>query len=243
MRRFITAIMIATMVLMAAGCSSDSEGRQNAEVVAPSNQSAKPVESASSSEFDKLVAELENDLYLLVGEYINGEITFDSANTEFKRVVSEYSDAVLDEVTEDDIIEIFFMFGEDNPDDELILTVYDGLEYCVTGVYRGETPSTGGEPSSTGNETTISYEQEIILMIIAEDIAKQIAQNPGTVKSKAMYWGFEREGHTFWVQGSFECSNLFGVKEDFTIQVVCVANSDYSKITPEQVYLNGERIQ
>ena len=92
------------------------------------------------------------------------------------------------------------------------------------------------------NDTEIPYEAEIILMQIAEDIAKQIAQNPGTVDFKSLYWGFAREGTTYAVQGTFECANLLGVTEEHDIQVWCKASDDYSKIQPYAVYLDGEQI-
>lgn len=91
-------------------------------------------------------------------------------------------------------------------------------------------------------ETGVSYEAELVLMRIAEDIAKQIAQNPGTVDFKTLYWGFSREGTTYAVQGTFECSNLLGVTEEHDIQVWCEASDDYSKIQPYAVYLDGEQI-
>lgn len=90
--------------------------------------------------------------------------------------------------------------------------------------------------------TDVSDEAEIVLMQIAEDVAKQITQNPSTVDFKDWYWGFAREGTTYAVQGTFECSNLLGVTEEHDIQVWCEASSDYSKIQPYAVYLDGKQI-
>lgn len=235
MKMFLSTILAVLVMVAVNGCSDGLVNQKNEEVGNSSNPISESFEESVSPELLALANELKNDLYLLVGDYINGEITFKAASMEFSKLVSKYSDDVLDEVVEVGGIEIFFMLGEDNPNDELIVTLYEGLELYVTGVYKGGT-------SSTGNETTVSYEQEIILMMIAEDVAKQIAQNPSTVRFKTMYWGFEREGHSFWVQGTFECSNLLGVKENHTIQVLCIANSNYSKIQPEQVYLDGVRL-
>ncbi len=98
-------------------------------------------------------------------------------------------------------------------------------------------------PENTGGtEKEVSSEAELILMTIAEDIAKQVAQNPETVKFKTFYWGFARTGHIYAVQGTFECSNLMGVTEAHDIQVWCKANQDYSKIQAYSAYLDGEKI-
>ena len=94
----------------------------------------------------------------------------------------------------------------------------------------------------TEDDTYVSDEAEIVLMQIAKDLAEQIAQNPGTVKFKDLYWGFAREETTYAVQGTFECSNLLGVTEEHDIQVWCEASEDYSKIQPYAVYLDGEQI-
>lgn len=98
------------------------------------------------------------------------------------------------------------------------------------------------ESDAVEDETYVSYEAENVLMQIAEDVAKQIAQNPGTVEFKTMYWGFAREGTIYAVQGTFECSNLIGVKEEHDLQVWCEASEDYSSIQPYEVYLDGEKI-
>ena len=101
------------------------------------------------------------------------------------------------------------------------------------------TNSSGYESSA---QSEVSYEAELILMQIAEDMAKQVAKNPGTVEFKDWYWGFAREGTNYAVQGTFECSNLLGVSEEHDIQVWCEASTDYSKIKPYAVYLDGEKI-
>ena len=110
-------------------------------------------------------------------------------------------------------------------------------------VQNNETVEIETEETETEvDDTHVSYEAEIVLMQIAEDIAKQIAQNPGTVEFKTMYWGFAREGTTYAVQGTFECSNLLGVTEEHDLQVWCEASEDYSSIQPYEVYLDGEKI-
>ena len=46
----------------------------------------------------------------------------------------------------------------------------------------------------------IPYQAEVVLSQIAEDMAKQAAQNPGTVKMKALTMGFANKGHIYAVQ-------------------------------------------
>ena len=107
-----------------------------------------------------------------------------------------------------------------------------------------ESADQNGYNSSSNNDVSdVSDEAELVLMQIAKDIAKQLAQNPSTVKFKDWYWGFAREGTTYAVQGTFECSNLAGVTEEHDLQVYCEASEDYSKIQPYSVYLDGTQIE
>ena len=88
----------------------------------------------------------------------------------------------------------------------------------------------------------VSGDAEIILMQIAEDIAKQVAKNPSTVKFKTLYWGFWRNERIYAVEGTFICSNLMGAQEENVLRVVCEASEDYKKIVPYEVSLNGKLI-
>lgn len=237
MKRFLIVLLVTVMMATIAGCGEAEQAQTgtSGSVETSSANDGAPSTESKSSETELLAQELERELYDLVGKYVNGKTTFQAAETEFYKILLKYDEAVQKEVIEVSGIEIFFLLGDDNTTDELILTLYDGLRFRVTGVYEESA-------ASEGSEAKVSYEQEIILMMIAEDMAKQVAQNPSTVSFKSMYWLFERDGHTFWVQGTFKCSNLLGVVEEHTIKVMCVANSDYSKIQPKQVYLDGAKI-
>lgn len=88
-------------------------------------------------------------------------------------------------------------------------------------------------------ETEVESDKETLLMIIAEDMARQVAQNPTTVDFKTMYWGFERKDNQYAVQGTFDCANLFGVKEQHTILVFCESNFETQKMKPYKIVLDG----
>lgn len=101
-------------------------------------------------------------------------------------------------------------------------------------------PTETQEPEEDSHE--VSDGAQMVLSMIAEDMAKQVAQNPGTVKMSIFSQGFYKDGHTYVVQSDFTCSNLMGVKESHTIKVIAVSNEDESKISPTEVYLDGELI-
>lgn len=103
-----------------------------------------------------------------------------------------------------------------------------------------ENPVETQEPTEDSHE--VSDGAQMVLSMIAEDMAKQVAQNPGTVKMSIFSQGFYKDGHTYAVQSDFTCSNLMGVKESHTIKVIAVSNEDESKISPTEVYLDGELI-
>lgn len=98
------------------------------------------------------------------------------------------------------------------------------------------------EPVAEEETHEVSTGAQMILGQIAEDMAKQVAQNPSTVKMSIFSQGFYKDGHTYAVQSDFTCSNLMGVKENHTIKVIAVSNEDESKIFPTEVYLDGELI-
>lgn len=98
------------------------------------------------------------------------------------------------------------------------------------------------EETEKDDDNEVSSGAQMVLSMIAEDMAKQVAQNPGTVKMSIFSQGFYKDGHTYAVQSDFTCSNLMGVKESHTIKVIAVSNEDESKISPTEVYLDGELI-
>ncbi len=109
-----------------------------------------------------------------------------------------------------------------------------------------EKPVESSESDETESATEDSHEVsdggQMVLAQIAEDAAKQVAQNSSTVKMSIFSQGFYKDGHTYAVQSDFTCSNLMGVKESHTIKVVAVSNEDESKIFPTEVYLDGALI-
>lgn len=86
----------------------------------------------------------------------------------------------------------------------------------------------------------VSDGAQMVLRQIAEDTAKQIAQNPSTVKMSLFSAGYAKNGHLYAVQQEFSCSNLMGVPETHIVKVVCESNEDESKIQPFEVWLDGE---
>lgn len=89
----------------------------------------------------------------------------------------------------------------------------------------------------------VGYDQEVILMMMTEDVAKQISNYPATVDFDLWSWGFWRNGYTYAVQGTFTCTNAFGVPEEYVIRLICEASSDYSRMSAKEVYLNGQLIK
>lgn len=85
----------------------------------------------------------------------------------------------------------------------------------------------------------VSYSAELVLSQIAEDMAKQAAQNPDTVKMKASTMVFGNKGDIYTVESDFECSSLVNYTETHTIRVYCEADTDRGKIQPYEVYLDG----
>ena len=83
----------------------------------------------------------------------------------------------------------------------------------------------------------------MILMMMAEDVAKQITNYPATVDFNTFAWGFWRNEHVYAVQGTFTCTNAFGVEEEYVLKLICEANEDYSQISAKEVYLNEELIK
>lgn len=88
----------------------------------------------------------------------------------------------------------------------------------------------------------VSDGAQIVLRMIAEDMAKKIAQNPSTVKMSLFSAGYAKNGHLYAVQQEFSCSNLMGVSETHIVKVVCESNADESKIQPFEVWLDGNLV-
>lgn len=105
-----------------------------------------------------------------------------------------------------------------------------------------EIETSPGETIVDGWSGDVSDGAQMVLRQIAEDMAKQIAQNPSTVKMSLFSAGYAKNGHLYAVQQEFSCSNLMGVSETHIIKVVCESNADESKIQPFEVWLDGEMV-
>jgi hypothetical protein len=92
-------------------------------------------------------------------------------------------------------------------------------------------------------ETDVSSAAEISLMAMAENVAQQISNYPATVNFNEFAWGFWRNDHVYAVQGTFTCTNAFGVKEEHVLKLVCETSEDNSSISAKEVYLDGTLIK
>lgn len=92
-------------------------------------------------------------------------------------------------------------------------------------------------------ETEVSSGAEMTLMMMAEDVAMKIANYPATVKFNTFAWGFWRNDNVYAVQGTFTCTNAFGVKEEHVLRLVCERNEETSSISAKEAYLDGVLIK
>lgn len=92
-------------------------------------------------------------------------------------------------------------------------------------------------------ETDVSSAAETSLMMMAEEVAAQIANYPATVKFNTFAWGFWRNDRVYAVQGTFTCTNAFGVEEEHVLRLVCEASEDNSSISAKEVYLDGTLVR
>lgn len=120
--------------------------------------------------------------------------------------------------------------------------VRETTEETETQTESNTEPEVEEEPKAEEESHEVSDAAQMVLAQIAEDMAKQVAKNPSTVKMSIFSQGFYKDGHTYAVQSDFSCSNLMGVSETHTIKVVAVSNEDESKISPMEVYYDGELI-
>lgn len=244
--------MICLLVCLLILSSCNNQNKSTSSVSTP--QVSEPV--IQEKQYDQYIQDYllpqeitENDLkvakeyYNKILSYINGDISFEEAYQQSERIIESSNSEHVVEVEGISGIRIFFELGIDNPQDELLLAAMDVLALSLNpSEYEPISPESTSNPTFTEGKNDVSYGAELVLMQIAEDVAKQVAQNPGTVDFKNLYWGFAREGRIYAVQGTFECSNLLGVTEEHDIQVWCEASEDYSKIQPYAVYLDGNRI-
>ena len=92
-------------------------------------------------------------------------------------------------------------------------------------------------------ETEVSSAAETSLMMMTENVALQISNYPTTVKFDTFAWGFWRNDRVYAVQGTFTCTNAYGVKEEHVLRLVCETSEDNSSISAKEVYLDGTLIK
>lgn len=138
--------------------------------------------------------------------------------------------------------------GSDEDIHQFTVTTEDGVAFYVG--FLGEDlydSSQGGVLKQYSDvhipETEVSTGMELTLRMMAEDVAKQIANYPATVHFKTFYWGFWRNDNMCAVQGTFTCTNAFGVEEEHVLKLVCEQNEDASQISAKEVYLDGTLIK
>lgn len=138
--------------------------------------------------------------------------------------------------------------GLDKEGSRVTVTTENGIVFYVG--FRGEDlyhVSRGGVLKQFSDipipETDVSSDAEIRLMMMAEDVAKQIANYPATVDFKTLCWGFWRNDRVYAVQGTFTCTNAFGVKEEHVLKLICETSEDNSSISTKEVYLDGNLIK
>lgn len=148
----------------------------------------------------------------------------------------ETESTVKSEVPSETAPEISSELESNRKDDETVTKVEGFTESPVT--------ETAQEASIVdGWSEDVSDDAQIVLSMIVEDVAKQIAKNPSTVKMSIFSAGFAKNGHLYAVQQEFSCSNLMGVSEKHVVKVICESNEDESKIQPFEVWLDGNLIQ
>jgi len=230
------AVFVVCVIATPTSPSDDSEVAAVESSVA--EETAVHVETETPQE--ETVAPTESDSFVFtakelydVGEnYIGQEVTVKGTISE----ISEFSD-----------MNGYYLYGTKGQG--VVVWVYetskshktdDEVEFTgtVQNAGGGQVEITENSPSDSDNE--VSSEAETILMMIAEDVAVQIAQNPSTVEFSTFEWAFAHEGDTYKVQGTFSCSNLYGVSESHVLQVWC--DETDTGIAAKRVFLDGTEL-
>lgn len=111
-----------------------------------------------------------------------------------------------------------------------------------------QTSTTTKTTTTTKPTTTVKQKEkvdstkQITLMMMNEDIAKDLANYPATVEFKSLYWTFEKEGNTYTTGSTFECLNAFGVLEEHILIVVSEEYNNGNSVKAKKVYLDGVEI-
>ena len=142
---------------------------------------------------------------------------------------------------EDDVDNILYgpiTIDDDRLTEEQRAEIEEYLEQIREEALSGSGVDDEYSPPADGWSSDVSMDMEFQLSLIAEDMAKQTAQNSSTVRMDTLGMGFAENGPYYAVQSEFECSSLLGVSENHTIRVVCKLNADGSKLRVHEVWLD-----
>lgn len=106
-----------------------------------------------------------------------------------------------------------------------------------------ETVEQESTAADTLHDNVVDNNEEIILMMMAEDIAMDISNYPSTTKILTDSWTFEQKDLKYTTCCKFECSNAYGINETHVLAIVSEATSDGSKINPIDVAVDGAAIK
>ncbi len=116
----------------------------------------------------------------------------------------------------------------------LILMIF----FLPSGTEEAETTTT----NTTENLFTVDENKQIVLMMMNEDIAKELSNYPSTVEFETMNWTFERDKDIYTTGSTFECMNAYGVTEKHILIVVSEAYNEGKSVKPIHVYLDGNEV-
>ena len=88
----------------------------------------------------------------------------------------------------------------------------------------------------------MSSEAQIILQMMAEDVARDLVNYPLTVEFDLWKWQYSRRDREYIVQEGFTCTNALGIPFEHTIKLVCEASEDYARISVTTIYLDGKNV-
>jgi hypothetical protein len=239
--KLLVVLLIVTVVFVLTACTNESISANKVSGGAPvAFSSNNPNEDAV-----KMLAHNNTEEKLIALGYTQNQ-SLAICSTLVGIGIESIKVVVADDETEDGM-RVIVVYFNDTTRSGFVSTVFG--ETAVVGV---ESPSgeveilydtEQGGLLTTWNEfentINVTYDQQIVLMTMCEDVAKMIAQNPATVDFKTFMWEFGRDEQDYSVQGVFTCSNLFGVTEEHTLRVDAKANDDYSIIQPHTIYLDN----
>ncbi len=93
------------------------------------------------------------------------------------------------------------------------------------------------------HDNIVDGNEEVILMTMSKDIAKDVSKYPSTTEILTNSWTFEQKDLTYTTCCTFECSNTYGVKETHILVVIAETDDNGSKIHPVDVAIDGASIK